>query len=465
MGLRNLLLDKSQFEWEAGVQDWQPRRSRAGLARVRHLLSNAGQKPPPPLQLEQLRAELLSEWTATRSLSRVSARVLRRVPFFLFHASADPGGSALSDDAVFCDAYVKWLAASGRPTTVAVLTKAFLYAYPTARSSFDGWRSTVAGLLKSSRGSAVDRWRARTDEFRLLVPDAPFEFCRVFLWGKTPAGEMLAAAGLDGELGKSNFLLQSHQSALAVLTRELETGARLEIVERLFAFLLEAPNRLRFDSLRAGFGSALLRPFSTTDPARADLKERIQATVLAVLGDPRISIAAWHGVGDAERRTMMRWLTAASFETFMQILDMTADEHWRARREFWAGYLPSRGRAGALAEAWPVLGPEAQELARKRLKLEDQLYGRFQSQPRNQSVLIMRIRGPSGSVTVCEWSHAGAIRGWAGTEKEPPVLYAHKYTPKELKPEPDFWVPHDQYGAWTVKTRAWILRETGARPT
>lgn len=162
---------------------------------------------------------------------------------------------------------------------------------------------------------------------------------------------------------------------------------------------------------------------------------------------------------------MLRWLTSISFDTFIRILDLTAAENWQDRRDFWEGYLPSERSPGSLVEAWPVLGPTAKDLARDKLKLDRQLYGEFPGRTgSNQSILIMRLRGPIGSVVVCEWSHGGAIRFWTETGEAPPPFYRDKYQTKHFMVEPDFWVSHDPHGKWKQKVKDWLLGETGARP-
>lgn len=464
MRLRDQLRERTHLSWETSAQEWEPTATRRARKHIELLIAEAGQRPPPTPQLEQLRTEVLVAWATTRTLEGLSARALRRVPFFVFKPSPS-SGPPLAADSTFRAEYMRWLVDNGRGPTVAVLIKSFLDDYPTSQPWFEEWRHAMVSGLAFSKGPASERWLKRSVAFGLFHPQGVRQFLDAFKSSPASAEAILSEAGLDGELSKSRFLLLGQAQALKLLSQSIAVGD-LKGVETWLGFLVENEKRLRFDSLRAQFASALLSPFRISEPGLPQLKARIQNLLLSLLGDPRITVAPWHGVADADRTTMVRWLTAVSFESFFQILNRTADEDWKARREFWSRYLPSPGRAGALTDLWPILGPMAKEVGEQQLKLDRQLFGAFPGRSgKSQSILIMRLRGPSGSVTVCEWSHAGAIRMWSGADKTPPSLYRATYTTKELMVPPDYWVPHDKPGNWKRKVLNWVLKETGAYPS
>lgn len=464
MEFRSRLAAKPSFLWEVENKPWAPTHIQAGVNRVKSLVADTGRRPPPQLRVAEAHDELLAAWHGQRTLDGVSPRVLRVVPFFIFAAQEPGRDSPLAADPEFRAAYLRWIHDRNRSVTLALLCKTFLQAYPDRTSWFSDCRESLSQELERSRGAAVERWWSRAKAFGLLADHGPEQFCRCVLEASESPEELLSRAGLEGELAHARFLEKSQSWAVVALAQEMRTDCRLAVIDRLLAFLQASPKRLRFDGLRTDVATALLEPFRNQDPQRHEVRERVQQVLLSVLGDPRITPGSWHGVAEPDRRTMLRWLTAVAFETFMQVLNLTADERWQSRREFWEGYLPRGDHPGALVEAWPVFGPDAAKLARTKLKMEENLFGTVPTTDKRQSVLIMRIQGSSGAVTVCEWSHAGAVRLWRSDDEAAPPFYKRSYTVRELRGQTPDWFGHDQHNAWQRKMRSRISEETGARP-
>ncbi len=439
-----------------------PKKILAAATRVKHLFANAGQKPPAQLRLAEAKEDLLAAWGVTGTLEGVSPRVLRLVPFFAF-TEAGEADAPVAGRAGFREAYLRWVRDRSRSTTLAALVRMFLKTYPTGQPWAEEWRRALVSDLAACRGPAAARWRDRAERFGLLAEDGPKRFAEALRDAQAPT-KLLEEAGLDGELAHAHFLEHSLRWVLSFVAEETRSRGRPQVVAHLLAPLQDGQRRLRFRSLRVELAKALLRPFHNEDPREPGLKDCLDRALLMLLGHPRLEPAHWVGVDEGDRRTMDRWLTAAAFETFMRILDLTADDRWMARRAFWEGYLPREGRPGALVEAWPVLGPKAAMLARTQLELDERAFGTMSPEDRRQSTLIMRIHGPTGDAIVCEWSHKGAARVWSTDEDGAPRLYQRSYRREELRGATTKWVAHDAYGKWEDKVRRLLSDETGAQP-
>ena len=355
MRLRDRLREQTHSSWGTSAQEWEPTATRRARKHIELLIAEAGQQPPPTPQLEQLRTEVLVAWATTRTLEGLSARALRRVPFFVFKPSPS-SGPPLAADSTFRAEYMRWLVDNGRGPTVAVLIKSFLDDYPTSQPWFEEWRHAMVSGLAFSKGPASERWLKRSVAFGLFHPQGVRQFLDAFKSSPASAEAILSEAGLDGELSKSRFLLLGQAQALKLLSQSIAVGD-LKGVETWLGFLVENEKRLpvRFAPSAVRVGSAITIPHLGARSSSAEGSNSESAAKPS--GGPAHHRGAVARSCRRRRTTMVRWLTAVSFESFFQILNRTADEDWKARREFWSRYLPSPGRAGALRPVIEISSP------------------------------------------------------------------------------------------------------------
>ena len=108
-----------------------------------------------------------------------------------------------------------------------------------------------------------------------------------------------------------------------------------------------------------------------------------------------------------------------NIEIFFQIMRETAIEHQFAKREeLWKKIF----KKGAISEACLILGLSVARVASGLTENNEGLrylsWSNLENAGHDQSVLLMKIRGET-NITVAEWSHNGAFRLWADSEKAP----------------------------------------------
>ena len=104
----------------------------------------------------------------------------------------------------------------------------------------------------------------------------------------------------------------------------------------------------------------------------------------------------------------------------------TADSIWKHRQDFWTKYY----QHGYIAEAWAVLGRDAERYVQRHYRGVDLAYGRLTGQyDDNQSVLLLKI----GDMLFCEWSHNGKLRAINADAKTSPELYKSVYDSSDLR--------------------------------
>ncbi|WP_227657754.1 EH signature domain-containing protein, partial [Candidatus Magnetaquicoccus inordinatus] len=166
----------------------------------------------------------------------------------------------------------------------------------------------------------------------------------------------------------------------------------------------------------------------------------------------------WLDVDEKAQRVMRRWLTRASLEQFLDVVDLTAQSHmWAARRKFWSAYYEHK----FMLEAWVAFARDGSNFA-KRLAAEKEnpaigSFGVLASGGvlKNHAVLIMQI----GDLVVADWSHNGKCHIWLPGNENVPKLYRHTYHRDELVNGSDFNKVHN--GDWQNDVHAFIRRYTG----
>src|SRR5260370_28448095 len=156
-------------------------------------------------------------------------------------------------------------------------------------------------------------WPERHKRFKLFDPaEAPRLLAELTIDSGDPRGE-LEKVGLTGQLLSSGLSAHIFLAALKVIQERLETGARVEEVDRAIAWVGAENGSTHFLAHRSALANALLLPWSERDPEQ-EIHRRIQSYLFDNLGDPRIDGGSWTGTDDDARAVMVRWLAQATLE-------------------------------------------------------------------------------------------------------------------------------------------------------
>lgn len=280
-------------------------------------------------------------------------------------------------------------------------------------------------------------WKERATQFRLFdVANAPARLAKEVLEGDMPSDKVLVEVGLPeavaaGALGEAVF------AAGCASVATLKGNAAMAPQQRLLSWGKRG-DRFGYDRLFPEFTSALLSPFSQSEPSD-EHRNRIMSELDAIAGDPRVRPAKWAGVQDRAPEayaTLLQWLTKASVYQFFDIVDRVAEQHmWRYRRAFWTAYL----EAGHIDRAWVVFGANGARLAKQAAVQSGEKglaqFGRLDSgggKTPDHAALIMVI----GDLTIAEWSHNGKYNIWRRGDRTTPKLFRSTYHPDELRNAP-----------------------------
>ena len=351
----------------------EPRRAKIAASKVAKQLGDVEMKEPEPYDLPDLYERILAAWRRDRSLYRVSARDLRRLPFVVFFSPTDGNRSRgqgstnywLGGQTGIVREYERWLSKGPRAGSLRELLKQFLGVYPVDLPTFEDLRQLLQMAMEgtSSLSPSLEKWRQRCLDFGLLQEGGDLSFVENLVSASDPVDDFLGRAGFEAGLARSGFLasgIRKHLPNFSTrLTRDSNDGTELE---RLLT-LLECEGKLRFDDLamRSEVAAALLGPCAEHSPEPAT-KKRLQPFFLHHFGDPRLQSGKhrWSGIPEEIRRVVIRWLVERALEQFFLLVKDTAlKRHWRYREAFWRAFLPLE------PDVWFVLGSRAERLLEK----------------------------------------------------------------------------------------------------
>lgn len=414
-------------------------------------------RPPEGLDSRKLLVEVSHRWQDSGSLAGIQARSLRRLPWVMF---APPPGvpSAFLMDPRFTTAFKRWSLERTSGSRFATLLQAFLRFYPESTELREPWRRFLVKHLGRHDGMRARRWAHRCNRFGLLTLDGPRRLGSKMLDSGGEGERLLEEAGFTGFMADARFVRSATLGAVDEVEHRLSRRSAPDAssLSDWLSVFLTAEMGLRFEELRVPLAEKLLSPWFSRTP-ETDVRETIMSFLLGALGDPRLQREAWHGVSSGARKVFLSWLVQETLEDFFRIIDATAlSRHWKERKEFWGGYLD----AGAISEAWLILGTDARIHGRKVLRDSSAQWGKLKGGQPGHSVLLLRVR----NVTVIEWSHSGAARFWLEGHSKAPKPYMGIYHAFRLRAPCDHRVIHDQGGKWKRNMRNWIGRETGIYP-
>lgn len=465
---------RNQSRWPTELPGtFQPTRTLRAAVEVQKRLGDDRIKPPDPVALEELYARAIKRLRRNIAIENWPRRDLRRLPWVFFHTPKSrgqrrsrPSGIRLGDTPQLVRSYGAWLLGSRARRPALSLLHEFLRVYPTGSSSFAEIRGMLIRAIHSDRETAsLRRWRERCEAFHLLDPKGDLACVEALISGGTPVTAKLENAGFDASLATAGILKTGLRKALGGMEERLEDGrADPDRLDRILE-ILQFGDELRFTDLRKTIAESLLGPFLNKEPD-SPTRERILSFHMRHFGHPGLPAGKrnWHGVPSRFRDVVLRWLVAQSLDAFFAVVKETAlDRHWKYREKFWRAHF----EAGLIDRAWFVLGPRAQSLVKAQRDLEESAMGALLGGPKDQSVLLLHIRGKRG-MTISEWSHSGACRIWFDENPEAPRLYETEYQREDSRPGRSLWGGEDhrrthhgsEAGRWQDDLAGWIQDDT-----
>lgn len=451
-------------DWANGkaLRDLQPVHLPRVVRELERVLADSDGTIPQPIELNEVLQVVWRHWGAHGRIDDLPRRYQRLLPWVIFYSPGDLGTSKdwLGARPAFVQSIAAFIEQSKKPSFLVSIAKAFLRSYPVELETFEAWRVAIVKGLDRSRGPRPRLWSDRNARWRLFEKDGVSAFASE-LWKATePPEEFLAEAGLVGDLGEARFIERAVASMLTVMNGHLRDRVRPspEQLHRGLSVLETGDRRLRYPGLRQDVAQALLEPFTGAEPSE-ELQRLLEGFLLHHYGDPRIKKANWYGVPAEHQAVMRRWLVRESYEAFFRVVDETAlDRHWAQRRRFWDQYF----KAGSVIDAWVVFGDEAAGIATARLSMNRSQFGRLKNPyEASQSVLLLRVAGPRGTVEIAEWSHNGKVRGWPLHDRSAPRFHEPDYDAQRLRAPAELERTHDQWGNWMSEVARWVATNTG----
>ncbi|RMB08083.1 EH signature domain-containing protein [Eilatimonas milleporae] len=411
---------------------------------------------PQPEDLEARATRLIAAFKTDKGFSVLSRPDIRNAFSALFNGTPNPAEiSGLTDDLI--ERARVLLSASIVRAMVSTYLQNFSHRSPAIQSL----RSALADIPERYRPHGLDP----LFDSRFFAQDGPERAARMLRESHISPQDRLRELGLNSVFQSSPFtgaVFESYCRDISI------TGGRAELaLDRLLNWAW-VDGQEAFPRQRPALAGALFAPY-TDVPADPSIKRKLLDFVLKAWGDPRFRSArgAWHFIDPVIINTVQRWLTEASVDQFLDIVDQDAQEHmWQYRRVFWTAYL----RKGYISGAWVVFGRDGVSRAHKSFtetndksfKNHARFHPRSQPQDRRQSVLLMDF----GSLVVAEWSHNGSLRVWRKSDQAAPELYKPEYQASLLR-QAQWQKPHQ--GADRYRWQQWaanlIREETGIRLT
>ncbi|MBF0093860.1 MAG: hypothetical protein HQL34_04870, partial [Alphaproteobacteria bacterium] len=375
------------------------------------------------------------------------------------------GQDPLVRDEQFVEAYLAALRYSASLPAFRRLVRYYLMNFDPSLPAF-----RRIGTFLAEHAADCGSWGEQNTKLRVFDADeGPRRLAEAAMAAGKDVRTALENIGFTGSLAAARFAGAAFVSACHKVGKSMETLPQ-PVTEDLHRLANWAVTNGAFvyggvPQAKSALARAMLLPWSKKTPSD-NVREFVLGFMLGLFKDPRLSRATWIGIADDARSVMLRWLTKASLEQFLGVVDeVVAPERkhmWDARRKFWRAYYDREH----MREAWVVFGRRGIGYARRLADrkehpdAKDLGFGSFAPgsvQDQTQAVLIMRI----GSLIVADWSHNGYCHIWHEDDEHAPSLYRQTYTKVELTMSSVFEKKH--MGRWQNDVYDFIHRETGVR--
>ncbi|MBF0419994.1 MAG: hypothetical protein HQL78_07495 [Magnetococcales bacterium] len=304
-------------------------------------------------------------------------------------------------------------------------------------------------------------WKEKQAKLGIFdVSAAPINLANYVMQSTNAPDKAMDEAGFGGSLYGSRLAAYSYSlSAQKIYSILTQSPASLPTIKRFVSWGMK-DNQFAFASTpkaMARMAESLLLPWIDRTPPD-DVRLFIESHLFSLLHDLRIDRSRWLDVNEKAQQVMRRWLTRASLEQFLDVVDRTAQSHmWPARRKFWYAFYEHK----FMLEAWVAFAKDGATLAsRLAAEKENPAIGNFgvlasAGVSKDHAVLIMHI----GNLVVADWSHNGKCHIWLPDNADAPKLYRHAYHRDELVNGSNFYKVH--VGNWQSDVLDFIRRHTG----
>lgn len=352
------------------------------------------------------------------------------------------------------------------------LLHTYVWSYQAADKQFSEYASQLSQHLTRAVGPLAHTWREAQSRFDFFRPDSlGRRLAENLLAHPGTVDHWLATTGLSDDFPSSPLGLQVLVELLQASPASLRLAPSIDKVLNWAPRTGAPPHR---SVMRVPFANGLLLPWvDARTAAPAATRDLLVNTFVSreSYGDPRWPGRPgyqWKDVAEPAVSVIKRWLAGKSLETFMKILELTADETWQYREKFWMGYY----RRGYIDDVWLVLGSQARhEMGKLHLGQGFERGLLVNDSGGERSVLLLQI----GKLTFVEWSHSGALRAYLTDDPKAPRLYRNQYEAEELSDHRSLWMHDEQAdnknphlyhhgsrdGTWQDKARDFIRREVG----
>ena len=325
------------------------------------------------------------------------------------------------------DFYVREIEASTSQAFLGALMSVYLGSYePGGRHTRD-----LAAALYGSRERLGRRWSGLLQNVQ-------------FLFDSRNAARKLGAAMRDMsdpwsglvEWGfhdphASGLLHHAHLAYVDAMKPALRTEPG---VRRMLGWLAPTGTQARVTGVKEAI-EALLTPWRSREPT-ARIRDQLTEGLVASYGDPRVRRGGvWPQVNSDCRDVLLRWLTGANIQFFLDVVSEVETSHmWQPRREFWWD-LYERGQIDA---AWVAFSPNAARTARRLAEGAEKpghlAYGEQTAggSRRHTSLLILKI----GHCIVVEGSHSYKVHVFKDSDRRAPRLFEKQYDCERIRLAP-----------------------------
>lgn len=398
--------------------------------------------------------EIVEEWEKRRSLEKLPPKTFNKIPIVAALSFDDK--AKLIDNNEFRRAWIECVVKQKNTCHARKIYRAVLHNYNSYQPHLKHVFGYCKPLIRSATLRSCKKLAALDERYGLLSHYVVKNIADYILSHKDKSiDEILLAMGIAGSLREAEISAAVGKELLACNRACLQHEDDSMLARTLEYFqndTNDTDDTLRLNYMRNDLLTSLLENYLEQDPP-ANIKQQIETFTDRYLGDPRAN-PKWHGVKEEIRNIVARWKVGVTLGAFFALLDDVAqhddthDRHWRARKEFWQGYLD----ADKITGAWVVLGIEYfyhHHFLDEKLK-----FAKFSTQAGIQSshcAIIMQIN----NYVLTEWSHVGGLRIWEADDRRAPKLYQDTYHPpslKNMKMNEEGYIRHQ--GDWQAKARA-----------
>ena len=248
----------------------------------------------------------------------------------------------------------------------------------------------------------------------------------------------------------SGLLYHAHLGYVDAMKRTLKTESG---VRRMLGWLAPTGRQARVTGVKEAI-EALLSPWKSGEPT-SGIRDQLVEGLVASYGDPRVRRGGeWRQVRSDCRDVILRWLTGANIQFFLDVVSEVETSHmWQPRREFWWDLYEQ----GQIDAAWVAFSPNAAQTARRLAERAERpghlAYGEQTAggSRRYTSLLILKI----GNCIVVEGSHNYKVHVFRDSDRRAPRLFEKQYDCERIRLAPGHREQAHHVG-WQERVRSLI---------